>query len=70
MEDKDEFDVLIEANAKSLDDRLGNSPEKIEKKAAGRKSMYIHSLNMIKKISTVIYYFIILIRTKTDNITI
>lgn len=53
MEDKDEFDVLIEANAKSLDDRLGNSPEKIAKKAAGRKSMYIRNLNMIKKIFTV-----------------
>ncbi|XP_006619462.1 DNA topoisomerase 2 isoform X1 [Apis dorsata] len=39
VEDKDEFDVLIEANAKSLDDRLGNSPEKIEKKAAGRKKL-------------------------------
>lgn len=39
VEDKDEFDVLIEANAKSLDDRLGNSPEKIEKKAAGRKRL-------------------------------
>lgn len=53
VEDKDEFDVLIEANAKSLDDRLGNSPEKTEKKAAGRKSIYTRNLNMIKKIFTV-----------------
>lgn len=54
MEDKDEFDVLIEANAKSLDDRLGNSPEKIEKKAAGRKSMYTFiNLNTIKKNFTI-----------------
>ncbi|XP_033222004.1 DNA topoisomerase 2 isoform X2 [Belonocnema kinseyi] len=35
-EEKDEFDALVENNAKSLDDRLGNSPEKIEKKA-GKK---------------------------------
>ncbi|XP_051156221.1 DNA topoisomerase 2 [Leptopilina boulardi] len=31
-EDKDEFDALVENNAKSLDDRLGSSPEKIDKK--------------------------------------
>lgn len=31
-EDKDEFDALVESNMKSLDDRLGNSPEKMEKK--------------------------------------
>ena len=36
-EDKDEFDMLVEANTKSLDDRLGNTPEKLEKKAAGGK---------------------------------
>lgn len=32
-EDKDEFDALVENNAKSLEDRLGSSPEKIDKKA-------------------------------------
>ena len=36
-EDKDEFDMLVETNTKSLDDRLGNTPEKLEKKAAGGK---------------------------------
>ncbi|XP_017797949.1 PREDICTED: DNA topoisomerase 2 [Habropoda laboriosa] len=38
-DDKDELDMLVEANAKSLQDRLGNSPEKIEKKAGGRKRL-------------------------------
>ncbi|XP_011135016.1 DNA topoisomerase 2 isoform X1 [Harpegnathos saltator] len=37
-EEKDEFDALIESNSKPLDDRLGISPEKIEKKA-GKKGM-------------------------------
>lgn len=32
--EKDEFDMLVDSNVKSLDDRLGNSPEKIEKKTA------------------------------------
>ena len=36
-EDRDEFDMLVETNTKSLDDRLGNTPEKLEKKAAGGK---------------------------------
>ncbi|XP_014482998.1 PREDICTED: DNA topoisomerase 2 isoform X2 [Dinoponera quadriceps] len=36
-EEKDEFDTLAD-NAKTLDDRLGNSPEKMEKKA-GKKGM-------------------------------
>lgn len=31
-EDKDDFDALVESNMKSLDDRLGTSPEKMEKK--------------------------------------
>lgn len=31
-EDKDEFDLLVVNNAKSLDERLGSSPEKMEKK--------------------------------------
>ncbi|XP_017754472.1 PREDICTED: DNA topoisomerase 2 [Eufriesea mexicana] len=39
MEDKDEFDLLVETNAKSLDDRLDSSPEKIEKKAGGKKRL-------------------------------
>ncbi|XP_076674328.1 DNA topoisomerase 2 [Andrena cerasifolii] len=38
-EDKDEFDMLVETNAKSLDDRLGNSPDKMEKKAGGKKGL-------------------------------
>lgn len=36
LEEKDEFDALVESNAKPLDDRLGNSPEKMEKKT-GKK---------------------------------
>ncbi|KAK0097853.1 hypothetical protein PV326_013248 [Microctonus aethiopoides] len=36
-EEKDEFDALVESNAKSLDERLGNSPDRIEKKIAGKK---------------------------------
>ncbi|XP_063973742.1 DNA topoisomerase 2 isoform X2 [Diachasmimorpha longicaudata] len=31
-EDKDEFDALVESNAKSLEDRLGTSPDKLDKK--------------------------------------
>ncbi|XP_032667667.1 DNA topoisomerase 2 isoform X2 [Odontomachus brunneus] len=37
-EDKDDFDALVESNMKSLDDRLGTSPEKMEKKI-GKKGM-------------------------------
>lgn len=37
LEEKDEFDTLVDSNTKSLDDRLGNSPEKIEKKVAAKK---------------------------------
>ncbi|XP_036151138.1 DNA topoisomerase 2 isoform X2 [Monomorium pharaonis] len=33
IEEKDEFDALVDSNTKSLEHRLGNSPEKIEKKA-------------------------------------
>ncbi|XP_025075601.1 DNA topoisomerase 2 isoform X2 [Pogonomyrmex barbatus] len=33
MEEKDEFDTLVDSNIKSLEHRLGNSPEKMEKKA-------------------------------------
>jgi len=36
-EEKDDFDMLLESNVKSLDDKLGNSPEKIEKKLASKK---------------------------------
>ncbi|XP_014218096.1 DNA topoisomerase 2 isoform X3 [Copidosoma floridanum] len=32
VEEKDEFDALIEGNAKTLDDRVGSSPDKQEKK--------------------------------------
>ncbi|XP_024944592.1 DNA topoisomerase 2 isoform X2 [Cephus cinctus] len=39
VEEKDEFDVLVEGNAKPLDDRLGNSPEKIEKKITNKKNL-------------------------------
>ncbi|XP_076242907.1 DNA topoisomerase 2 [Calliopsis andreniformis] len=38
-EEKDEFDVLVETNAKSLGDRLGSSPEKTEKKAGGKRAL-------------------------------
>ncbi|XP_076228043.1 DNA topoisomerase 2 [Nomia melanderi] len=38
-EDKDEFDALVDANAKSLEDRLGSSPEKTEKKTGGKKGL-------------------------------
>ncbi|XP_015124561.1 DNA topoisomerase 2 isoform X3 [Diachasma alloeum] len=31
-EEKDEFDALVESNAKSLEDRLGTSPDKTDKK--------------------------------------
>ena len=34
MEEKDEFDTLVDSNTKSLEQRLGNSPEKMEKKPA------------------------------------
>ncbi|XP_011505758.1 PREDICTED: DNA topoisomerase 2 isoform X2 [Ceratosolen solmsi marchali] len=38
IEEKDELDVLIESNAKSLDDRLGSSPDKKGKKAGLKQS--------------------------------
>ncbi|XP_011168143.1 DNA topoisomerase 2 isoform X2 [Solenopsis invicta] len=34
MEEKDEFDTLVDSNTKSLEHRLGNSPEKMEKKTS------------------------------------
>ncbi|XP_012230798.1 DNA topoisomerase 2 [Linepithema humile] len=37
--EKDEFDILVDTNAKSLDDRLGTSPDKIEKKATAKKGL-------------------------------
>lgn len=36
-EEKDEFDMLVESSAKNLDDRLGSSPDKLEKKKRGGK---------------------------------
>lgn len=39
-EEKDEFDMLVDSNIKSLDNRIGNSPDKIEKKVAGKKGRY------------------------------
>ncbi|XP_011340698.1 DNA topoisomerase 2 isoform X1 [Ooceraea biroi] len=39
LDEKDEFDALLESNTKSLDDRLGNSPEKIEKKMGSKKGV-------------------------------
>lgn len=44
MEEKNEFDALADANFKPLDDRLGMSPEKLEKKAAAKKGRYFDSL--------------------------
>ncbi|CAK9796483.1 DNA topoisomerase 2 [Anthophora plagiata] len=38
-EEKDEFDMLVETNSKTLQEKLGNSPEKIEKKAGGKKRL-------------------------------
>ncbi|XP_076297537.1 DNA topoisomerase 2 isoform X2 [Lasioglossum baleicum] len=38
-EEKDEFDALVDANAKPLEDRVGSSPEKIEKKATGKRAL-------------------------------
>lgn len=50
-EDKDEFDALVENNAKSLDDRLGNSPEKIEKKAGKKGGMYQNDYTCLLKVN-------------------
>ncbi|XP_011051351.1 PREDICTED: DNA topoisomerase 2 isoform X1 [Acromyrmex echinatior] len=36
VEEKDEFDTLVDSNTKSLEQRLGNSPEKMEKKPTKR----------------------------------
>ncbi|XP_012272821.1 DNA topoisomerase 2 [Orussus abietinus] len=38
LEEKDEFDALVDSNAKSLEDRLGSSIEKTEKKS-GKKGL-------------------------------
>lgn len=41
--------MLVETNAKSLDDRLGNTPEKLEKKAAGgKKGIYEYNCDKLK----------------------
>lgn len=47
MEEKDEFDMLVDSNTKSLEHRLGNSPEKMEKKVATKKGWYILIQNYI-----------------------
>lgn len=39
MEEKDEFDMLVDSNTKSLEHRLGNSPEKMEKKVTIKKGL-------------------------------
>ncbi|KZC12629.1 PREDICTED: DNA topoisomerase 2 [Dufourea novaeangliae] len=39
VEEKDEFDNLVDANAKSLEDRLGSSTEKGEKKVGGKRRL-------------------------------
>ncbi|XP_068992857.1 DNA topoisomerase 2 isoform X1 [Neodiprion pinetum] len=44
-EEKDEFDLLVESNAKPLDDRVGNSPEKVEKKVIAKKGGKQTTLN-------------------------
>lgn len=64
--------MLIESNAKPIDDRLGNSPEKIEKRAGGKKSIYAHSYNKIKNSMKFINnnHLLLLIRIETNNITI
>lgn len=47
VEEKDEFDALLESNVKPLDDRLGNSPEKLEKKIASKKGT-VYSIKFSK----------------------
>lgn len=37
LEVKDELDMLVNSDNKSLEERLDSSPEKIEKKVAGKK---------------------------------
>ncbi|XP_029170014.1 DNA topoisomerase 2 isoform X2 [Nylanderia fulva] len=39
VEEKDELDTLVDSNTKSLEQRLGTSPEKLEKKVAGKKGL-------------------------------
>ncbi|XP_011866622.1 PREDICTED: DNA topoisomerase 2 isoform X2 [Vollenhovia emeryi] len=39
LEEKDEFDTLVDAYTKPLEHRLGNSPEKIEKKVTAKKGL-------------------------------
>lgn len=38
-EDKDEIDMLIESNTKSLEEQSGSAPEKLEKKAGGKRRL-------------------------------
>lgn len=40
VEEKDEFDALVDSNAKPLEHRLGTSPEKLEKKVSSKKGRY------------------------------
>ncbi|XP_014222609.1 DNA topoisomerase 2 isoform X1 [Trichogramma pretiosum] len=39
VEEKDEFDALIEGTKQPLDDRLGESPDKLEKEKKGKKGL-------------------------------
>lgn len=52
LEEKDEFDTLVDSNTKSLEHRLGNSPEKLEKKATPKKGwkILIHKLHILQRI--------------------
>ncbi|XP_012256449.2 DNA topoisomerase 2 isoform X2 [Athalia rosae] len=38
VDEKDEFDLLVDNNAKPLEDRVGNSPDKVEKKVGAKKA--------------------------------
>ncbi|CAD1477982.1 unnamed protein product [Heterotrigona itama] len=49
-EDKDEIDMLIESNAKSLEERSGCCPEKLEKKAGGKKRLKQTTLQFKPKV--------------------
>ncbi|KOX71459.1 DNA topoisomerase 2 [Melipona quadrifasciata] len=49
-EDKDEIDMLIESNAKSLEERSGCAPEKLEKKAGGKRRLKQTTLQFKPKV--------------------
>lgn len=64
--------MLLESKTKSIDDRLGNSPEKIEKKVASKKGAnFVLFINIYEHFTLDIFMTLtITSRLETNNIAI